>query len=65
MPTYSLFGNTKMTLFEWARDHKYIPSDLFGNPIRCSKEWAVVCDYSLWDFFLIPEERLDDWTSLF
>lgn len=65
MPTYSLFGNTKMTLFDWARDHGYIPSDLFGNLIPDPNEWAVVCDYSLWDFFLVPAERQQEWTSIF
>jgi FkbM family methyltransferase len=65
MPTYSLFGNTSMTLFEWTREHGYIPSDLFGNLIPHADEWAVVCDYSLWDFFLVPEERRKEWLSLF
>lgn len=65
MPTYSLFGNTAMTLFEWARQHKYVPSDLFGNLILQPEEWLIVCDYSLWDFFLVPDERQQEWTSLF
>lgn len=65
MPTYSLFGNTAMTLFEWAREHRYIPSDLFGNLVPRPEEWAIVCDYSLWDFFLVPEERQQDWMSIF
>lgn len=65
MPTYSLFGNTAMTLFEWGREHDYIPSDLFGNLIPDPDEWAVVCDYSLWDFFLVPEERRQEWVLLF
>ena len=65
MPGYSMFGNTAMTLFEWAREHGYVPSDLFGNLIPRPEEWAIVCDYSLWDFFLVPEERRQEWTSLF
>jgi FkbM family methyltransferase len=66
MPTYSLFGNTSMTLFEWAGEHGYIPSDLFGNLITRPDEWAVVCDYnSQWDFFLVPEERRHEWASIF
>lgn len=64
-PGYSMFGNTAMTLFEWARENGYIPSDLFGNLIPRPDEWAVVCDYSLWDFFLVPEKRQQEWTSLF
>jgi FkbM family methyltransferase len=63
MPTYSLFGNTAMTLFEWGREHGYIPSDLFGNLIPDPDEWAVVCDYSLWDYFMVPEERRQEWES--
>jgi FkbM family methyltransferase len=65
MPGYSMFGNTAMTLFEWARECGYVPSDLFGNLIARPDEWAVVCDYSLWDFFLVPEERRREWVSIF
>ena len=65
MPGYSLFGHTAMTLFEWASEHRYIPSDLFGNLIPRATEWVIVCDYSLWDFFLVPEERAQEWASLF
>lgn len=65
MPSYSLFGHTAMTLFEWARDNGYVLSDLFGNLIDSGEEWAVVCDYSLWDFFLVPKERRGQWESLF
>jgi FkbM family methyltransferase len=65
MPAYSLFGHTAMTLFEWGREHGYIPSDLFGNLILDPDEWAVVCDYSLWDYFMVPEERRQEWESLF
>jgi len=65
MPGYSMFGNTAMTLFEWARECGYVLSDLFGNLISDPDEWAIVCDYSLWDFFLVPEERRQEWVSLF
>jgi FkbM family methyltransferase len=65
MPGYSMFGNGAMTLFEWAREHGYVPSDLFGNLIPRPEEWQAVCDYSLWDFFLVPEERQKEWPSLF
>ncbi len=65
MPTYSIFGHTAMSLFEWARENSYVPSDLFGNLISTAEEWVVVCDYSYWDFFLVPAERQQDWTSLF
>ncbi len=64
-PTYSIFGNTAMSLFEWARENGYVLSDLFGNLILGADEWAAVCDCSYWDYFLVPEERQEDWTSLF
>ena len=64
-PTYSLFGHSAMTLFEWGCENGYIPSDLFGNLITEAEEWGLVCDYSLWDFFLVPNERSQEWEALF
>jgi FkbM family methyltransferase len=64
-PSYSLFGNTAMTLFEWAHEHDYNISDLFGNLIPVADEWALVCDRSMWDYFLVPQERRQQWASLF
>jgi len=65
MPTYSIFGNTAMSLFDWARENGYVLSDLFGNLIPTAEEWIVVCDYSYWDYFLVPAERQQEWTSFF
>jgi FkbM family methyltransferase len=64
-PTYSLFGNTAMSLFEWATENGYVPSDLFGNLILTSEEWIAICDRSYWDYFLVPKERQQPWVSLF
>jgi FkbM family methyltransferase len=64
-PTYSLFGNTAMSLYEWATANAYAPWDLFGNLIASAQEWDEICDLSYWDYFLIPEERTQWWSALF
>lgn len=62
---YAAYGHTALTLFEWAREMSYIPSDLFGNLIETESEWLAVCDAMYWDYFLVPRERRDDWSRYF
>ena len=64
-PTYSLFGNSPMSLYEWTTVHSYVPSDLFGNIILTAEEWVAICDQSYWDYFLVPSEKASWWQGLF
>jgi FkbM family methyltransferase len=64
-PGYSAYGQSAMTLFEWARQNGYLLSDLFGNIVEGAAEWLSVCDVSYWDFFLLPQERRELWTARF
>lgn len=63
--SYSAYGESALTLFEWSRQHRYLLSDLFGNIVEDDAEWLEVCDTSYWDFFMLPEERRDVWASKF
>jgi len=64
-PTYSLYGETILSLLNWARERRYLVSDLFGNIVEDEAEWLKVCDVSYWDYYLLPEERRDFWRSRF
>lgn len=64
-PTYSLFGQSDISLFEWAASNAYVPSDLFGNIIPTAEEWVAICDLSYWDYFLVPSEKVNWWEELF
>jgi FkbM family methyltransferase len=56
-PSYSVYGLTSETLFNWAVDNGYRLSDLFGNEVESAEEWRNVCDVSFWDFVLRPLDR--------
>jgi hypothetical protein len=56
-PGYSQYGHQRETLFRWAKAHRYVMADLFGNCITTEAEWNRLCDTVYWDFFMFPEER--------
>lgn len=62
---YSVYGETNLSLFNWARERRYLLSDLFGNIVEDESEWLQVCDVSYWDYFMLPQERHDFWRSKF
>jgi FkbM family methyltransferase len=62
---YSMYGETAVSLFNWACEKDYLLSDLFGNIVEDEAEWLRVCDVSFWDYYLLPKERRDFWRSRF
>lgn len=64
-PTYSLYGHVLMDLFDWSERSGYAISDLFGNVVTDRDEWTAVSDQSYWDFFLVPQEGLENWRAHF
>ena len=62
-PSYSAYGNEARTLFDVARSFGYAVGDLFGAICADLAEWEAVCDIAFWDWFLVPEERLDEWRT--
>jgi FkbM family methyltransferase len=64
-PSYSRYGLQARSLYDFATGQGFVLSDFFGNMIGSVGEWEMVCDRSYWDFFLIPTERVDNWTGLF
>jgi FkbM family methyltransferase len=63
--SYAAYGETTLGLFKWSQENRYLVSDLFGNIVEDEREWLDVCDVSYWDFFLLPIERRDFWTTKF
>lgn len=64
-PGYSAFGETLLSLFNWAQQNRYLVSDLFGNIVEGESEWHEVCDKSYWDYYLLPDEQRDFFSSRF
>lgn len=63
--TYELYGHSKPDMFHLARSMGYQMGDLFGNIVADLDEWMRVSDWSYWDFFMIPDERVTDWQARF
>ncbi len=62
-PSYAAYGNAAESLFDFAKQHRYVICDLFGAPIRSLKSWRRICDRTYWDWYLVPAEKLKEWTS--
>jgi FkbM family methyltransferase len=64
-PGYAPYHHTADTLFLVAWDFGYVISDLFGNLVETREEWGKICDFSYWDYFLIPKEKRPFWRAAF
>ena len=61
--SYSRYGNTKTTLFEWAESMSYVIFDLFGNEVKNIEDWIIICDSIYWDYFLVPTSKIEYFTQ--
>lgn len=57
-PSYSVFGHTKQTLWDFAGQENYHITDIFGNVMISRDVWEVACDSIYWDYILVPAEKL-------
>jgi len=57
-PSYSVYGHTKDTLFDFATQAGYKLFDIFLNDLSDRDNWNLCCDYISWDFFMVPHERV-------
>lgn len=64
-PGYAPYRYAPETLFLVASDFGYVVSDLFGNLIETRAEWEKICDFSYWDYFLLPGEKRPAWHAMF
>jgi FkbM family methyltransferase len=62
-PAYSAYGHEQRTLFDMSASMDYVIGDLFGAIIDDLPTWQQVCDQGMWDWYLIPRERADEWVS--
>ncbi|WP_231131071.1 FkbM family methyltransferase [Burkholderia thailandensis] len=56
-PSYSVYGLTKDSLFNFASSKNYVLFDIFLNRIDTRDEWHIVCDSICWDYFLVPRRE--------
>ncbi|WP_231753054.1 FkbM family methyltransferase [Burkholderia sp. TSV86] len=57
LPTYSAYGNTAETLFDFAQQHGYTLYSIFLTPFETRDDWKFGCDYVCWDYFMVPTEK--------
>jgi FkbM family methyltransferase len=62
-PAYSVYGRTPMSLYDISRSLGYTIGDLWGNPVASAESWRTICDAAYWDYFIIPNERVEDWSK--
>jgi FkbM family methyltransferase len=63
--SYSAYGHTRRTLFDFAESNGYVIGDLFGAVCENLDTWDAVCDVIYWDWFLVPQERIAEWQQSF
>jgi FkbM family methyltransferase len=63
MATYEPYGHTVRTLLAQAESMGYVVGDLFGAAVEDAEAWIRICDRGMWDWYLIPRERLAEWTA--
>lgn len=56
-PSYSVYGNTKWTLFDFCEEHKYVLYDIFLNRLNSRDKWSSTVDAISWDYFMVPLEK--------
>lgn len=56
-PSYSVYGNTKWTLFDFCEKHKYVLYDIFLNRLNTREKWSSTVDSISWDYFMVPCEK--------
>lgn len=62
-PSYSVYGHTKDTLFDFAANAGYQLFDIFLNDLSDRDNWNLCCDYICWDFFMVPNERVTEFVE--
>lgn len=62
-PSYSVYGHTKDTLFDFAAQAGYQLFDIFLNDLSDRDNWNLCCDYICWDFFMVPHERVAEFVE--
>ncbi len=63
MQGYSVYGNTKWTLFEFCHAHDYVLYDMFLNRLASRQAWGAAVDSIYWDYFMVPREKEDVFLS--
>ena len=57
---YSVYGETKRSLYDFCAEINYCITDIYGNIIPTYEIWDQLCDSIYWDYFVVPSEKLGD-----
>ncbi len=60
---YAAYGYEQETLWELAQEVGYVCLDVLGNRLGSIEEWRLACDQVYWDYYLVPSEKLELFTS--
>jgi len=58
-PAYSVYGYTADSLYDFRESVNYHITDIYGNVIYGRDMWHKLCDSVYWDFFIVPEEKIE------
>ena len=62
-PGYSAYDLHRGDLFNLASSIQYQVGDLFGAICHDLETWERVCDAAHWDWYLVPNERVEEWRA--
>lgn len=57
-PSYSVYGLSSDSLYDFALKHNYYLTDIYGNVVLNLDVWHEICDTVYWDYFLVPYEKI-------
>lgn len=58
-PSYSVYGLSKESLYDFCLSMDYNVFDIYGNIIPTLDMWLALCDTVYWDYFLVPKEKIE------
>lgn len=58
-PSYSVYGLSKESLYDFCLSMDYNIFDIYGNIIPTLDMWLALCDTVYWDYFLVPKEKIE------
>lgn len=55
---YASYGLNAHSLYDFCEENDYLITDLWGNVMLSLEVWEKMVDSCYWDFFLVPKERI-------
>lgn len=61
-PGYTSYGLSARSLYDFCEKLDYFITDLWGNVMLNLKVWEEMVDSCYWDYFLVPQERIREFS---